>query len=69
MADFLAGYLSGVAGIIIGSPLDIIKTRTQSQVLPTGISSWYQSPSSLLRGTYLIVGSVNPPSLTRSPDS
>ncbi|KAF8424098.1 solute carrier family 25 protein [Tirmania nivea] len=48
MADFWAGYLSGIAGIIIGSPLDIIKTRSQSQV-STSTSSWYQSPSSLVR--------------------
>lgn len=28
--DFISGYVSGVAGIIIGSPLDIIKVRLQS---------------------------------------
>ncbi|KAB2574126.1 hypothetical protein BFW01_g1407 [Lasiodiplodia theobromae] len=29
-ADFWAGYLSGAAGIIIGNPLDLIKTRLQA---------------------------------------
>jgi hypothetical protein len=29
-ADFWAGYLSGAAGILIGNPLDLIKTRIQA---------------------------------------
>lgn len=29
-ADFWAGYLSGAVGIIIGNPLDLIKTRIQA---------------------------------------
>lgn len=29
-ADFFAGYLSGAVGIIIGNPLDLIKTRIQA---------------------------------------
>ncbi|KAL1633467.1 hypothetical protein SLS56_002852 [Neofusicoccum ribis] len=29
-ADFWAGYLSGAAGIVIGNPLDLIKTRLQA---------------------------------------
>lgn len=29
-ADFWAGYISGAAGIIIGNPLDLIKTRLQA---------------------------------------
>jgi solute carrier family 25 carnitine/acylcarnitine transporter 20/29 len=29
-ADFWAGYVSGAAGIIIGNPLDLVKTRLQS---------------------------------------
>jgi solute carrier family 25 (mitochondrial carnitine/acylcarnitine transporter), member 20/29 len=28
--DFWAGYLSGAAGILIGNPLDILKTRLQA---------------------------------------
>ncbi|KAF9320738.1 hypothetical protein BG000_003203 [Podila horticola] len=29
--DFIAGYISGVAGLIIGSPLDVLKVRLQAQ--------------------------------------
>lgn len=29
-ADFWAGYLSGAVGIIVGNPLDLIKTRLQA---------------------------------------
>ena len=29
-ADFWSGYLSGAAGILIGNPLDLIKTRIQA---------------------------------------
>jgi solute carrier family 25 carnitine/acylcarnitine transporter 20/29 len=29
-ADFWAGYIAGAAGIIIGNPLDLIKTRLQA---------------------------------------
>lgn len=29
-ADFWAGYLSGAIGIVIGNPLDLIKTRIQA---------------------------------------
>ena len=29
-ADFWAGYISGAAGIIVGNPLDLIKTRQQA---------------------------------------
>lgn len=33
-ADFWAGYISGAAGIIIGNPLDLIKTRLQAGNTP-----------------------------------
>ncbi|EMD66707.1 hypothetical protein COCSADRAFT_158788 [Bipolaris sorokiniana ND90Pr] len=33
-ADFWAGYISGAAGIIIGNPLDLIKTRLQAGTTP-----------------------------------
>ncbi|KAF2147145.1 uncharacterized protein K452DRAFT_261378 [Aplosporella prunicola CBS 121167] len=36
-ADFWAGYLSGAAGILIGNPLDLVKTRLQAG--PTAASS------------------------------
>jgi solute carrier family 25 carnitine/acylcarnitine transporter 20/29 len=29
-ADFWAGYVSGAAGILIGNPLDLVKTRLQA---------------------------------------
>ncbi|CAI2169746.1 16538_t:CDS:10 [Funneliformis geosporum] len=29
--DFLAGYISGVAGLLVGSPLDVLKVRLQTQ--------------------------------------
>ncbi|KAL6710559.1 hypothetical protein ACN47E_008607 [Coniothyrium glycines] len=32
-ADFWAGYVSGVAGIVIGNPLDLVKTRLQAGTL------------------------------------
>ena len=34
-ADFWAGYISGAAGIIIGNPLDLIKTRLQAGKAPS----------------------------------
>ncbi|KAF2030806.1 solute carrier family 25 protein [Setomelanomma holmii] len=33
-ADFWAGYISGAAGIIIGNPLDLVKTRLQAGKIP-----------------------------------
>jgi solute carrier family 25 carnitine/acylcarnitine transporter 20/29 len=42
-ADFWAGYISGAAGIVVGNPLDLIKTRLQAGVVheahPTSVSS------------------------------
>lgn len=35
MADFLAGYISGAVGIIIGNPLDVVKTRLQASSKPS----------------------------------
>jgi solute carrier family 25 carnitine/acylcarnitine transporter 20/29 len=34
-ADFWAGYLSGAAGILIGNPLDLVKTRLQAGAAAT----------------------------------
>jgi len=33
-ADFWAGYLSGIVGIIVGNPLDLLKTRLQASQRP-----------------------------------
>lgn len=30
MADFIAGYISGAIGILVGNPLDVLKTRLQA---------------------------------------
>ncbi|KAM0696689.1 hypothetical protein Q7P36_003938 [Cladosporium allicinum] len=63
-ADFWAGYISGAVGIIIGNPLDLIKTRiqagpshqeatsnTQHQSLtPTRWSRQFERWSALVRG-------------------
>ncbi|EER44087.1 conserved hypothetical protein [Histoplasma capsulatum H143] len=34
--DFWAGYLSGAIGIVIGNPLDLLKTRLQAGQAATG---------------------------------
>lgn len=50
-ADFWAGYISGAVGILIGNPLDLIKTRLQassdaiSSPLPSQTSSPRHSPN------------------------
>lgn len=54
-ADFWAGYISGAAGIIVGSPLDILKTRIQagtpSLTSPSAsYASQFSSAGSLIRG-------------------
>lgn len=33
MDDFLAGYASGALGIVVGNPLDLIKTRLQASAI------------------------------------
>jgi len=38
-ADFWAGYVSGAAGIIIGNPLDLIKTRLQAGPSPQNVEA------------------------------
>ncbi|KAF2835741.1 solute carrier family 25 protein [Patellaria atrata CBS 101060] len=37
-ADFWAGYISGAAGILIGNPLDLLKTRLQAGSASSGVS-------------------------------
>jgi solute carrier family 25 carnitine/acylcarnitine transporter 20/29 len=38
MADFLAGYVSGAIGILVGNPLDVLKTRLQASSSSPGAS-------------------------------
>jgi solute carrier family 25 (mitochondrial carnitine/acylcarnitine transporter), member 20/29 len=68
-ADFWAGYISGAAGIIIGNPLDLIKTRLQASPSaeirassPASLFSVFDSASTLVRGTtapVLTYGALN----------
>ncbi|KAF1945648.1 solute carrier family 25 protein [Clathrospora elynae] len=74
-ADFWAGYVSGAAGIIIGNPLDLIKTRLQagktapnvestSTAAPTpqGFRGNFENAGSLVRGAtapILTYGALN----------
>jgi hypothetical protein len=57
-ADFWAGYISGAAGIIIGNPLDLIKTRLQAgdttvqATSPQSLRSTFDKAGTLVRGTY-----------------
>lgn len=59
-ADFWAGYISGVVGIIVGNPLDLIKVRLQAtsstpSIVNTPLATPYTSPftsaGSLIRGS------------------
>ncbi|KAF2436029.1 mitochondrial carrier [Tothia fuscella] len=55
-ADFWAGYISGAAGIIIGNPLDLIKTRLQAgdasvhATSPQSLRSTFDKAGTLVRG-------------------
>jgi len=55
MADFYAGYISGALGILLGSPLDILKVHLQSHSssLPSTLSSTplFPTVTSYIRGT------------------
>jgi solute carrier family 25 carnitine/acylcarnitine transporter 20/29 len=61
-ADFWAGYVSGAAGIIIGNPLDLVKTRlqagkvapaadaTSTLATPPGFRGQFENAGTLVRG-------------------
>ncbi|KAF2000564.1 solute carrier family 25 protein [Amniculicola lignicola CBS 123094] len=60
-ADFWAGYISGAAGIIIGNPLDLVKTRLQAGTpapvidstatpSPQGFKNHFDRAGTLVRG-------------------
>jgi solute carrier family 25 carnitine/acylcarnitine transporter 20/29 len=52
-ADFWAGYISGAAGIIIGNPLDLIKTRLQA-----GDTTVHATSAASLRTTFDQAGTL-----------
>ncbi|KAJ4992329.1 hypothetical protein SVAN01_02038 [Stagonosporopsis vannaccii] len=61
-ADFWAGYISGAVGIIIGNPLDLVKTRLQAGPKPahdasTGASTAVPAPRGL-RGQFDNAGTL-----------
>ncbi|CAG8443186.1 13981_t:CDS:2 [Dentiscutata heterogama] len=43
--DFLAGYISGVMGLIVGSPLDVLKVRLQTVQSDSPSHAFYKSSS------------------------
>ncbi|KAG0634783.1 mitochondrial carrier domain-containing protein [Tuber brumale] len=57
MADFYAGYISGALGILLGSPLDILKVHLQSRststttTSPSSSISLFPTATSYIRGT------------------
>lgn len=52
-ADFWAGYVSGAAGIILGNPLDLIKTRLQA-----GGTTVHATSAASLRSTFENAGTL-----------
>lgn len=66
-ADFWAGYVSGAVGIVIGNPLDLVKTRLQAgpaqdvstdtrtataaPVARRGFTGQFENAGTLVRGT------------------
>lgn len=52
-ADFWAGYISGAAGIIIGNPLDLLKTRLQA-----GDATVHATSVASLRSTFDQTGTL-----------
>ena len=68
-ADFWAGYVSGAVGIIIGNPLDLVKTRLQAGPKPApdvvststavaasrGFGGQFENAGTLVRGTTTVV--------------
>jgi solute carrier family 25 carnitine/acylcarnitine transporter 20/29 len=64
-ADFWAGYVSGAVGIIIGNPLDLVKTRLQAgssapepaatastAATPRGFRGQFENAGMLVRGAF-----------------
>lgn len=62
-ADFWAGYVSGAVGIIIGNPLDLVKTRLQAgpKLAPEGTTNTSTATitaSQTFRGQFENVGTL-----------
>ena len=51
--DFFASYISGIAGVVIGNPLDIIKVRLQAG---PSVQSHPTFPATITRPTYQFSG-------------
>jgi solute carrier family 25 (mitochondrial carnitine/acylcarnitine transporter), member 20/29 len=52
-ADFWAGYVSGAIGIVVGNPLDLLKTRLQA-----GDTSVHATSPDTLRSTFDRAGTL-----------
>jgi solute carrier family 25 carnitine/acylcarnitine transporter 20/29 len=58
-SDFVAGYISGAVGILIGNPLDLVKVRLQAQKASDTLRAspqshgYFESTSSLIKGMYV----------------
>jgi solute carrier family 25 carnitine/acylcarnitine transporter 20/29 len=60
-ADFWAGYVSGAVGIIIGNPLDIVKTRLQAGKVVSNAeatSTTVAAPQQSFRGQFENAGTL-----------
>jgi solute carrier family 25 carnitine/acylcarnitine transporter 20/29 len=58
-ADFWAGYISGAAGIIIGNPLDLVKTRLQAgKIAPNADASITVATTQGFRGQFENAGTL-----------
>jgi solute carrier family 25 (mitochondrial carnitine/acylcarnitine transporter), member 20/29 len=57
-ADFYAGYISGVVGICMGNPLDVVKVQLQAGHRASVISSdvfKVRNVTALLKGMLLLI--------------
>jgi solute carrier family 25 (mitochondrial carnitine/acylcarnitine transporter), member 20/29 len=73
-ADFWAAYVSGAAGIVIGNPLDLLKTRLQAgdssvhATSPESLRSTFDRAGTLVRGemvSLFVLSSVNFSSISK----
>lgn len=58
-ADFWAGYLSGVVGIVVGNPLDIIKVRLQARGAATTTGNTFRTLTTGTAAPILGYGALN----------